>query len=613
MADKIFGKETVASMDEVRNAANEVNNILKNFDVSKLSSGMKDIADKSKGMSDSLKESNKYSTANKDLAKDQSKAAALGVKYATSRNIVSKTFRGIQIQMLKSQDEFTDGLKESVDAMGDLKSAAGNVVSSLGPVDDAFGGIGASIGGFISNPLTAAVALLGVFEAQTKAIAAQFGAMGVTDFRGELTSANQEFVKLGFSSDEAQQSISALANNFGMSIPEAAKLSDNVANLAKASGMTVDESAKLIGLFTETQGLTGQQAEDLLLGTRQLAKANGVAPDKVLSDIAADTETFARFSKDGGKNLLRAAVQARKLGIDLATVAKTADSLLDFQGSLNAEIEASVLLGREVNLQKARELSLADDIEGLQQEILKVVGSEAEFNKMNRIQKDALAKAIGMETSELAKLVAKQGEQLGLQGEINDLTAQNEISEDALAATEKLMNDLKAIGMSLAESVGPGLTAMVQALGNMITFVDQFIGLGNLAVGVLAAMAVKGIAAAAAAAALAYFKTAGTLGPVGAAMLAAAPVAIPLLVGVAAAAIHGMASAKEGGITTQDGVMQVHKQEAIIPIDRLGGMIADAMKPMAEENRRMREQNETLISETRKIGTRTADAIGAMG
>ena len=398
-----------------------------------------------------------------------------------------------------------------------------------------------------------------------------------------------------------------------MSVGEAAKLSNNVANLAKASGLTVDESSKLIGLFTETQGLTGQQAEDLLLGTRQLAKANGVAPDKVLSDIAADTETFARFSKDGGQNLLRAAVQARKLGIDLASVAKTADSLLDFQGSLNAEIEASVLLGREVNLQKARELSLADDIEGLQQEILKVVGTEAEFNKMNRIQKDALAKAIGMETSELAKLVAKQGEQLGLQGEINDLTAQNEISEEALAATEKLMNDLKAIGMSLAESVGPGLTAMVNALGSMITFVDQFIGLGNLAIGVLAAMAVKGIAAAAASAALAYFKVAGGLGPIGAAMLAAAPVAIPLLVGVAAAAISGMASAKEGGITTQDGIMQVHKQEAIIPIEKLGSMIADAMKPMTEENRRMREQNETLISETKKIGTRTADAIGAMG
>ena len=606
MADKIFGKETVASMNEVRDAANEVNNILKNFDVSKLSSGMKDIADKSKGMSDSLKESNKYSTVNKDLAKDQSKAAALGVKYATSRNIVSKAFRGIQIKMLKSQDEFTEGLKESVDVYGEMKSAASGIVDALGPVDDAFGNIGQTIGNALTNPLAAIMGLFAVFEGQTKALAAQFGAMGVTDFRSELTSANQEFVKLGFSSEEAQQSVSALANNFGMSVGEAAKLSGNVAGLAKASGMTVDESAKLIGLFTETQGLTGQQAEDLLLGTRQLAKANGVAPDKVLSDIASDTETFARFSKDGGKNLLRAAVQARKLGIDLASVAKSADSLLDFQGSLNAEIEASILLGREVNLQKARELSLADDIEGLQQEILKVVGSEAEFNKMNRIQKDALAKAVGLEASELAKLVSKQGEQASLQGEINDLTAENEISEDALAATEKLMNDFKFIGMTLAENIGPFISQIAAGIGSFVEYLAESPNLLAVITGLLAGLAVKSMITAAAGIFTAFAQIPFGLG-------------IPLAIGAIAtmksmvAGSKSVAQAKEGGITTQEGMINLHPQEAIIPIEKLGGMIADAMKPMAEENRRMREQNETLIAETKKIGTRTADAIGAIG
>ena len=38
------------------------------------------------------------------------------------------------------------------------------------------------------------------------------------------------------------------------------------------------------------------------------------------------------------------------------------------------------MLGRDVNLQKARELSLAGDIEGFQTEILKQVGSQAQFD-----------------------------------------------------------------------------------------------------------------------------------------------------------------------------------------------------------------------------------------
>ena len=88
-----------------------------------------------------------------------------------------------------------------------------------------------------------------------------------------------------------------------------------------------------------------------------------------------------------------------------------------------------------------------------------------------------------------------------------------------------------------------------------------------------------------------------------------------------------MASAQEGGITTQEGLVNVHPQEAIIPIEKLGGMIKDgpqeaivpieklggmikdAMRPVVEENKRMREQNDTLIAETRKQAGRFATAM----
>ena len=344
-------------------------------------------------------------------------------------------------------------------------------------VDSVFGGIGASIRDGFTNPLVGAGVLLATFNSQQETIAKQFGGIGVTQFRRELTSANQTFVKLGLTSEEAQSTISNLANSFGLGVDEASKLSENVGRIAASTGMSVDDSTKLVGLFTQTQGLSGQQAEDLLLGARQLAVANNVAPDKILSDIASDTELFARFSQDGGENLLRAAVQARKLGIDIGTVAKAADDLLDFQGSLNKEVEASVLLGRNVNLQKARELSLNNDIEGLQQEILKQVGSEAEFNKMNRIQRDALAGAIGIETSELQKLVSRQGEQLTLQGEINRLTSENEVPEDTITNVAKILADFKTLGMELAESIGPSLNMMLSLVGKITSALNSFGGI----------------------------------------------------------------------------------------------------------------------------------------
>ena len=69
-------------------------------------------------------------------------------------------------------------------------------------------------------------------------------------------------------------------------------------------------------------------------------------------------------------------------------------------------MEAEVLLGKNLNLDKARQLSLAGDLEGLQKEILKNVGSEAEFNAMNVVQRQALAKSLGMNVADLGKMVA---------------------------------------------------------------------------------------------------------------------------------------------------------------------------------------------------------------
>ena len=557
-----------------------------------------------KGMIDSLKES----LANGDIGIEQFKSqVSLIEELASGRATSEEIQRAINDLGKDATDEMKSYLKVQKKSL-QVQEFSKNAMSEF---DGILGGMGSKIKGFITNPLTAAVALLLTFSATQESIGKQFGGIGVKKFRNELAGANQNFVKLGLSSEEAQSSVSQIANDFGIGVSEASKLSNNVARIAASTGMSSDEASKLVGLFTQTQGLTGQQAEDLLLGTRQLADANNVPFDKLLSDVAADTEVFARFSKDGGENLLRAAVQARKLGLDLSTVAKTADDLLDFQGSLTAEIEASVLLGRNVNLQKARELSLANDIEGLQKEIVKQVGTEAEFNKLNRIERDGLARAFGMNVADIQKLVSKQGEQLTLQGEINKLTAENEIPEDTLTSVAKILADFKSIGLELAESIGPSLNAVLGFANGIMNALQATVGVGPGLLGIFAAMKGHLLLSAfsmrtiASSAILTAFARNPIMGAIGFGLGVAA-------VTSAMSAINNVAkpaSAQEGGITTQEGLVNVHPQEAIVPIEKLGGMIKDAMRPVVEENKRMREQNDTLIAETRKQAGRFATAM----
>ena len=447
---KIFGKDTISDMETVRDVAQEIDSILSRVGADKLEGPMKDIAQHSKDMSDSLSDSIKYSKQHKDEALRLNKASLLGIKYSTQKNIIMKLYRGYQIKQLSSEDDFTKSLQESVSAYRDVKDAAKSVYDSINASTDQFkeldgvlGGMGQSIGGFITNPMTLATAALISFNSTQESIANQFGAMGVTEFRADLVQSNKEFTKLGYSAEEAQKSVSDLANSFGISVDESAALSDNISELAKATGTTVEDSTKLIGLFTQTQGLSGEQAENLLKSTQELAKANNVAPDKVLGEVAANTELFAKFSKDGGKNILESAIQAAKLGLELSSIAKISDSLLDFQSSLNAEVEASVLIGRQLNFQKARELALAGDTAEATAEVVRQLGSAEEFNKLNAIQRKALADAAGLEVAELQKVVNKEEEALTLQGALSKQKVSDLVSEDAITGTAELINNLK--------------------------------------------------------------------------------------------------------------------------------------------------------------------------
>ena len=408
----------------------------------------------------------KINTGELDRVKSQRMQNDLEKKLLRARKNSSKELIQTQIDMLKNMDD-------TAKAQGRIN----NLKEAGGELDKAFGGFAGQLKGFLLNPLTAALALLVAFSSQQENIAKQFGAIGVTEFRSELAVANQEFTKLGFSSDDTNKTVSDLANNFGLSVVEASKLSESVAETAKATGMSLDDSTKLIGVLTKTQGLSGEQANELIRSTQALAKANNVAPDKVLADIAGNTEQFAQFAKDGGENVLRAAIQARKLGISLDTVAKTAEGLLNFQDSLTKEIKASTLIGRQLNLQKARELALAGDLEGVQKEILKQVGTEAEFNEMNTLQRQALADAVGLQSSELQKLVSAEKEAVTLQGALAKQNIDSIVSEKAITSTAGLIQNLKVMGMQLAETLGPAVNFVAQAFGVFVSVLEKLGGL----------------------------------------------------------------------------------------------------------------------------------------
>jgi hypothetical protein len=71
-------------------------------------------------------------------------------------------------------------------------------------------------------------------------------------------------------------------------------------------------------------------------------------------------------------------------------------------------MEAQVLTGREMNLNKAREAALNNDLVGLAEEITKNAGSVDAFLKDNRINQQAIAEAVGLSRDTLSDMLKKQ-------------------------------------------------------------------------------------------------------------------------------------------------------------------------------------------------------------
>ena len=221
-----------------------------------------------------------------------------------------------------------------------------------------------------------------------------------------LTGTGRGIVQTLFFGDKAD----AFEKEFGQINALSDELARDLAFSEQRFGLSNENAALLTKRLTDITDQTEEQVVNNLKSVAALAKQNDVAPKKVMEDLAANAEMFSEFTRDGGESLQRASIEANKLGLGLDTISKISEKLLDFEGSISSELEAQVLTGKSLNLDRARQLALAGKTEELQREIIKQVGSEAELQRLNVIERRSLANAIGVSVSELTKLA--QGEKV---------------------------------------------------------------------------------------------------------------------------------------------------------------------------------------------------------
>jgi hypothetical protein len=130
------------------------------------------------------------------------------------------------------------------------------------------------------------------------------------------------------------------------------------------------------------------------------------------------------------------------MGLELKQLDGMADSFLDFESSISKEMEAQLLTGKDINLAKAREAFLNNDLAAAAEEITKQTGGAGEFLKMNRIQQQSLAEAMGMTRDSMADMLKKQEflKNIGATDKMN-ATQQYELAKKKYATLQDITNE----------------------------------------------------------------------------------------------------------------------------------------------------------------------------
>lgn len=323
----------------------------------------------------------------------------------------------------------------------------------------------------------------------------------MVELRKNAESINVEFQDMGVGITEAYASAKALTDVFGRTSLVSREAMQNVSLMSVNLGVAAEDSANVLATFQGLGKVSQEAAMNVMKVGAGLSEKAGIPFSLVMKDIAnASEQTTAMLGANPSK-LMKSAIAARALGTDMNKIVSSQRKLLDFSSSINEELELSALLGRNISFQKARQLAYEGDIAGAAKATLETVKAAGNFESMSVYQREALAKASGMELKDLTKMMAvdKQREEIELRG-TDEQKAQLKIQTEALAKLEKendlskegllaegerairqqkmqgQMTKLKNIMESLMVSIGDVLEPIITSLATVVVPIFKIIG-----------------------------------------------------------------------------------------------------------------------------------------
>jgi len=287
-------------------------------------------------------------------------------------------------------------------------------------------------------------------------------------FRENLASFSQLSSNINVTSKSLTEAFGQIAKTTGFAYEYSVDQLETQVKLTKQVGLQADEAAQ-IQRFAVLNGKTSEETyrsfvKGLVAARNQLKV--GIDFRATLAEAANVSGQLAANLGFNPERIAKAVVTAKALGLTFEQLKSATSSLLDFGSSIENELKAELLTGKQLNLERARAAALAGDQVTLAEELAKNIGTAADFTKMNVLQQNALAASVGMTSDQLSETLRKREEAIASGKSLAQVT-----EEEAAQALERqnIQEKFNAAMLKLQDIVGNLIAGPFGTLLNVLT------------------------------------------------------------------------------------------------------------------------------------------------
>ena len=424
-------------------------------------------------------------------------------------------------QILKSTDErieqekriqaqlgltgaLVDGIVGSLGKLGinsvffsDLKDDLRDAAKSGGALKVVFTAIGGLAKGLVqglTDPLTILTFLLNAGLKADRQVTALAKSLVVT--KNEATGIREQFVTASkaindsfVTTDKLLESQAKLSDQLGISKIFSMDLNKEFTTLTGKIGLS-EEAAGGLAKISIASGKAARQVTTSTIATIERVKQETglrLNNQKILEATGKVSGQLLANFKGNAPAIAEAIAKAQALGTSLEQAKAQGESLLNFESSIENELKAELITGKQINLERARMAALMGDQKTVAEELSAQAVDFNTFSEMNVVAQKSLAEALGTSADALSDQLFKQQYLNKSKEEIIALGGEEAAQRmEQLTAQDKFNSAIEKLQDILGNLVAGPLGQLVDAFANVASSATAI----KVAVGALLGMSI---------------------------------------------------------------------------------------------------------------------------